>query len=978
MAYQSELQLEDALVKQLASQGFAPVSINDIAGVRHNLKHQLERLNHAQLAKYQQSAFTTDEFKQILNALAKGTVFDKAVLLRNKLDIHRADGSYYHIDLLSRDASQNQYQITQQVTVEGQYQNRYDVTILINGLPLVQIELKRRGIELKEAFNQINRYQRHSYWAEDGLFQMVQLFVISNGVNTRYYANNKNQSFKQTFFWADIDNKPYNELTEFARVFLTPPHLNAMINDYMVLNSQNVLMVMRPYQIYATEAIIQRVNEKTAHQASDTAPALTAADNQWNGYIWHTTGSGKTLTSFKTAQIITAMPTVHKVIFVVDRKDLDFQTAKEFNSFLPGCVDSTDNTKILVDQLTDAPIDSANANLQRNTKLVVTTIQKLNNAISNKRYLAQMQKLAHQPLVFIFDECHRSQFGDTHKNITQFFSQHQLFGFTGTPIFVDNAVSKDALKLTTESLFHRCLHKYTIVDAIRDENVLPFSVEYVGRYRRTHSHNEIDIDVEGIDTKELLDSDTRLEKITDYIIAQHNSKTHSRDFTAMFCVSSVPNLIRYYELFQRKKLAGEHNLRIATIFSYASNEDDLDADGIDDEYKMAAEPQAQYLPSRDKLEQFIADYNQMFDCAYSTKDTKLYYDYYNDISQKVKQRKIDILLVVNMFLTGFDSKTLNTLYVDKNLQYHGLIQAYSRTNRILNEVKSQGNIVVFRNLKHATDEALALFCNKQAQATVIIAPYAEYLAQFNEQVAQLLALTPTVQSVDQLPDEQALLAFVTTFRQLIRLHNVLKSYADYDPDELAISQQQLQNYQSKYLDLKDRVKQHSDKEKVSILDEVDFELELIQRDDVNVSYILQLLGEIKTADNEQQRQALRQKLLQNMDSSPELRSKRELIDQFIEQNLAGLASAEEINDALAGFIVQAKQQALKDLCQDEQLEADKVDQLVDKIIFTRQDPIREDVFDICKQKPSLSERKILYPRIVDKLKKVIDVFYLGW
>lgn len=331
-----------------------------------------------------------------------------------------------------------------------------------------------------------------------------------------------------------------------------------------------------------------------------------------------------------------------------------------------------------------------------------------------------------------------------------------------------------------------------------------------------------------------------------------------------------------------------------------------------------------------------------------------------------------------MFLTGFDSKTLNTLYVDKNLQYHGLIQAYSRTNRILNEVKSQGNIVVFRNLKHATDEALALFCNKQAQATVIIAPYAEYLAQFNEQVAQLLALTPTVQSVDQLPDEQALLAFVTTFRQLIRLHNVLKSYADYDPDELAISQQQLQNYQSKYLDLKDRVKQHSDKEKVSILDEVDFELELIQRDDVNVSYILQLLGEIKTADNEQQRQALRQKLLQNMDSSPELRSKRELIDLFIEQNLAGLASTEEINDALAGFIAQAKQQALKDLCQDEQLEADKVDQLVDKIIFTRQDPIREDVFDICKQKPSLSERKTLYPRIVDKLKKVIDVFYLGW
>lgn len=966
MAYQSELQLEDALVKQLIGQGYQSISLNDIAGVRRNLKTQLEALNQVQ--------FSDDEFKQVLNALAKGTVFDKAQLLRNKLDIHREDGSYYHIAFLHDDVKKNNFQITQQVTVEGQYQNRYDVTILINGLPLVQIELKRRGIELKEAFNQINRYQRHSYWAEDGLFQFVQLFVISNGVNTRYYANNKNQSFKQTFFWTDIHNKPYNELTDFARVFLTPAHIHGMIHHYMVLNSQHVLMVMRPYQIYATEAIIARVNDKIA-----SAPSQQEANgNGWNGYIWHTTGSGKTLTSFKTAQIVTAMPQIHKVVFVVDRKDLDYQTAKEFNAFLDGCIDSTDNTKILVDQLTDAPIDSAQINTQRNTKLVVTTIQKLNNAITNKRYLEQMQKLADKPIVFIFDECHRSQFGDTHKNITQFFTNHQMFGFTGTPIFVENAITKASVKHTTQSLFHLCLHKYTVIDAIRDENVLKFSVEYVGRYRRVDSQNEIDIDVEGIDTKELLDSETRLEKIVDYILAHHDAKTHSRDFTAMFCVSSVPALIKYYDIFQRKKLAGQHNLRIATIFSYTSNEEDLEADGIDEVFKHAAEPAAQYMPTRDKLEQFIGDYNQMFKSHYTTKDSKLFYDYYNDISKKVKERKIDILLVVNMFLTGFDSKTLNTLYVDKNLKYHGLIQAYSRTNRILNDVKSQGNIVVFRNLKQATDDALALFSNKQAQEQVIIAPYEDYVSQFNAVVEQLLTLTPTVQSVDDLLDENALLAFVKTFRKLIRLQNVLKSYADYAPGDLALSEQLFQNYQSKYLDLKDRVKQEFGKQKVSILDDVDFELELIAQDDINVGYILRLLGDIKTADNHEQREALRQKLLQNMASSPELRSKRELIDQFIEQNLASLASTEEINDALATFVEQAKLNAVNALCQDEALQADKVDKLIDNILFTQQDPIREDVYSTLKQRPSLGQLKTVYPRVLEKIKKVIDVFYLGW
>lgn len=976
MAYQSELQLEDALVKQLITQGYQTVSIRDLAGVRRNLKVQLEKLNQAQLAKFNQTEFSDDEFKQILNALGKGNVFEKATLLRNKLDIHRDDGQCYHIEFLSLEAEKNSFQVTQQVATEGQYKNRYDVTLLINGLPLVQIELKRRGSELKEAFNQINRYQRHSYWAEDGLFQFVQIFVISNGVNTRYYANNRHQSFKQTFSWADINNKLCNDLSDFSRVFLMPAHISDMIQRYMVLTSTNVLMVMRPYQIYATQNIVQRVIAK--QQSEDKA-----FDEQgcgWNGYIWHTTGSGKTLTSFKTAQLLTAMPDIEKVVFVVDRNDLDDQTTREFNTFLEGCVDSTNDTKVLVNQLTNAPIDAAKANLQRNTKLVVTTIQKLNNAISNKRYSSRMEKLADKPIVFIFDECHRSQFGDTHKRITQFFKNHQLFGFTGTPILEKNAVAKSSIKQTTKSLFHLCLHRYTIVDAIRDDNVLKFGIEYVGRYRRTSSRNEIDIEVEGIDVKELMESEKRLEKIVDYILAHHHAKTHSRDFSAMFCISNVPTLIRYYEIFQRKKLAGEHNLNIATIFSYASNEDDLEANGLDEaEYlAFAAEKGVSYSPARDKLEQFIADYNQMFGSAYSTKDSKQFYDYYRNISKRMKARQIDILLVVNMFLTGFDCRTLNTLYVDKNLKHHGLIQAYSRTNRILNDVKSQGNIVVFRNLKVATDDALAMFSNKEEKEVALTPPYEEYVERFNDVVTQLLELVPTVQSVDELYDEDELLKFVKTYRDLIRLQNALKTFADFSFADLQLSEQEMMDYGSKYLDLKDRVNSDVGKEKVSILNEVDFEVELIQKDNVNVAYILRLLGEIKESDSELVRHALRKKLLQDMENAPELRSKRELVDEFIEKYLSGLASTEEIDDAFSGFIEKEKQQALHDLCETEQLQPQKVDELINSIIFTRQDPIRESVFDTLKQRPDLSELKVVYPRIVEKLKKVVDVFYLGW
>jgi type I restriction enzyme R subunit len=988
LAVQPEQVLEDNLVTQLVTLGYEVAQITDEKSLLENLKQQIEKLNSlkVKLSDY--------EFKQILNALSKGSVFEKAKTLRDRLQVNRDDGTALYIQFLADDWHNNQFQVTQQVTVEGRYQNRYDVTVLVNGLPLVQIELKRRGLELKEAFNQINRYQRHSYWASYGLFQYVQTFVISNGVNTKYYANNKNQSFKQTFYWADEENTRYSELTQFADTFLQRQQLATLIQKYVVLNeTDRILMVMRPYQIYATENIVERVVER-----NEIATTGQRTEN-FNGYIWHTTGSGKTLTSFKTAQILTELSEVHKVVFVVDRKDLDYQTSKEFNGFAKGCVDSTDNTNLLVNQFTDAPVAAGKVNEHRNTKLIVTTIQKLNNAISHKRYLSRMEKLKDKAIVFIFDECHRSQFGDTHQRIISFFNNHQMFGFTGTPIFVDNATSKASRKTTTKDLFDECLHKYTIVDAIKDENVLKFSIEYVGRYKKIDSANEMDIDVEDIDTKELLESSIRLEKITDYIIANHNRKTHSKTFTGMFCVSNIETLVKYYDLFQAKKEAGEHNLRIATIFSYAANEEDPDAngfttseveddDGLSDEgLSIAAEPKAAYTVgskdssvyshSRDKLEQYIGDYNAMFETSYTTKDSESFYNYYNDISKKVRERKVDILLVVNMFLTGFDSKPLNTLYVDKNLKHHGLIQAFSRTNRILNEQKSQGNIISFRNLKKATDDALTLFSNKDAKETVIMPPYQDFVRLFNEALERMQAIAPAFESVDDLRDEEQELEFVKAFRELMRLKNVLSTFADFDFNDVELDEKSFEDYKSKYLDLYDKVKTDTSKEKVSILEEVDFELELIQRDEVNVRYILQLLALLKGADNDKDYEYQYKSIMQLLGGTPELRSKKELIEQFIQENLNNLGSSEEVMDEFDSFWEQAKVKAVDEICQEESLVSDSFKALVEKMIYTNEEPLREDIVATMEKAPSVLQRKKVIPRLTEKVKSFVSTFYGG-
>ncbi|MBB1282664.1 type I restriction endonuclease subunit R [Pseudoalteromonas sp. SR41-1] len=989
MAYQSEQQLEDNLVAQLAKkvggkQQYEKVNITDVDSLRANLKQQLSKLNGFDISD--------NELKQIRNALAKGNVFDKAKILRDRLQINKDDGTAGYIRFIDDDVNHNHFQVTQQVTVEGRYKNRYDVTILVNGLPLVQIELKRRGLELKEAFNQINRYQRHSYWAEDGLFQYVQVFVISNGVNTKYYANNRKQSFKQTFFWAKENNDRYAELSQFAKVFLTPNHLTDMLTKYVVLNeTDRILMVMRPYQIYATEAIIARVAEREKLQASDQSI------EKQNGYIWHTTGSGKTLTSFKTAQLLTGDSAIHKVVFVVDRKDLDYQTAKEFNSFIKGCVDGTDKTKVLVDQFTGKDVyylekdgeqqsstkaKGGKVNTRRNEKLIVTTIQKLNNAISNKRYSRRMEPVKDKNVVFIFDECHRSQFGDTHQRISQFFTNHQMFGFTGTPIFAENAVSKFSRKYTTSDLFHKPLHKYTIVDAIKDENVLKFNVEYVGRYKKKDSANEVDIDVEGIDTKELMESDVRLEKITDYIIAQHNRKTHSKAFTGMFCVSSVAALIKYYELFAQKKAEGKHNLKIATIFSYAANEEDPDADGLDEVVlDKVAESQAQYegiaSHTRDRLEEFIGDYNTMFGSSYTTKDSESYYNYYNDISKKVRERKVDILLVVNMFLTGFDSKTLNTMYVDKNLKYHGLIQAYSRTNRILNEQKSQGNIISFRNLKKRTDDALALFSNKDAKDTVIMPSYEEFIKMFNQALDQMQTIAPDTASVDSLVDENAELEFIKAFRELMRLRNVLSTFADFKFDDVCIQEQEYEDYKSKYLDLYDKVKTNTAPEKESILEEIDFELELLAMDEVNVAYILKLLSKLKQSDSDEEYQQQYKSLMQTIGGDPELRSKQELIDKFIQENLPDVQSAEEVDDAFAAYWEVEKEKATQVIAEEEHLIPENVKELVERMIFSNQEPLREDIVATMEKPPSVLQRKKVIPRLAEKLKGFVNTFYGG-
>lgn len=950
MNTQPEQLLENNLIDQLVQLGYERIVLKHETDVVANFKKQIEKHNKLSL--------TETELNQILLYINKGNTFERAKTLRSRIPYVNNLGENKTIQLIdSKNWCKNEFQVANQISMKGNYDNRYDVTILINGLPLVQIELKRRGLELKEAFNQINRYQRHSYGAGFGLFQFIQLFVISNGVNTKYYCNGrvKDRQFKQTFYWTDKDNQLVTNLPEFADVFMNPCHLSKMITQYIVLNeTQKALMVLRPYQYYAVEAIINQV--KTTNEY---------------GYIWHTTGSGKTLTSFKTAQILTNIPEVYKVVFVVDRKDLDTQTAKEFNSFSKGSIDSTTHTKTLVQQLTG------------NNKLIVTTIQKLNNAISKAAYLKNMKALENERIVFIFDECHRSQFGKTHEEIKNFFKGCQMFGFTGTPIFAENAGTNDYGKRTTEMLFGKPLHKYVITDAIRDGNVLRFAIEYIRTFKQKEDIE--DIDVEKINESEVMDAPKRRSNIVQHIIQNHHRKTHNKEFTAMFCVSDTDAAIAYYKLFKEAKEQDLHDLKVATIFTYAANEEqkknkDYINDG-EDEFNIAAESETPYLAKykREELDDFIEDYNKMFQRNYSTKDSSLFYQYYNDIADKVKNKQIDILLVVNMFLTGFDSKTLNTLYVDKNLQYHGLIQAYSRTNRILDEVKSHGNIVCYRNLKEATDKAIELFANKDAVGEIIELPYEALDQKLQEKYDALIAITPTVDSVNTLQNEEEQAEFIKAFREVMRLLNKMKQYGDFNYEDLPISHQEFEDYKSKYLDLYEENKGlHKEDDKGhSIIDDLDFELELIHRDEINVTYIMNLLVRLQAAPQAEKKS--QEKMIQDLlNSDIQLRSKKELIEKFIQKHLPLIENPDDVMDAFEDFVEAERKEAIQNMSSEEALDQEKLEHVIGEYLFTDKQPLREDIVGLMIQKPSLKERSSKIERVTHKIYDFVNTFISGF
>jgi type I restriction enzyme R subunit len=883
MGVQSEQSLEINLIKDLTANGYSYVELDDKLSLEINFKKQLEKHNEEKLKKCGVSSFSDGEFKRILNHLEGGTIFQKAGRLRTELDFHLDNGELIYISFLNIEKwCQNQFQVANQITYRGKYENRYDVTLLINGLPLVQIELKRKGKELKEAFNQICRYQRHSY---SGLFNYIQIFVLSNGTTTKYFSNNKELNFKQTFYWTDIQNNKFAQLSDFTEEFLEKCHISKMISKYIVLNeSTHSLMVLRPYQYYAVEEIVKSVESGAMK----------------NGYIWHTTGSGKTLTSFKASQIVSKNKDVDKVVFVVDRKDLDFNTMKEFDSFSKGSVDSTDNTDQLISHLVDTK-----------TSILITTMQKLNNAVNKEKHLRQMEKAKDKRIVFIFDECHRSQFGESHGRIDEFFTKKQFFGFTGTPIFAENANKGK----TTEMLFGKRLHSYIIKDAISDDNVLGFSVEYLSTFKDKDNRlfdsttgmdkTPYELQVEGIDTKEVFFADERIDVVTDHIINIHNLKTKQREFTAMFAVSSVPTLIKYYEAFKRK----DHDLKIATIFSYKSN-DDLTDDGT----FSVEEPTTKNIHPREKIDEFVKDYNEMFGENFNLNKHGGYNAYYIDVSKKVKEMKIDILLVVNMFLTGFDSKRLNTLYIDKNLNYHGLIQAYSRTNRILNDKKRYGNIVNFRNIYDKTNEAIRLFSDEDAIGTVLMKTYEEYVTDTNKAIMELYANVGTPEETLNTKSEKELLNFIKHFRNVTRHINQLDTFTEFTYDDLNITEDLFAQYRNSYFDAYERTKKER-KEKVSILDDIDFEIDLLRKDKINVDYILRLLSELdRTKPNFLKEVKF---ILSQMDSSENLRSKKDLVEEFIEHS--NYVPGTDVEEVFSYFLQEKKEQELRQYIYDNNL-----------------------------------------------------------
>jgi type I restriction enzyme R subunit len=952
--YQSEDALERAFIKQLESQGYEYFKVLNEASFIDNLRCQLEKLNNF--------TFTDNEWKRFFNeSIAnanEGIVEKTRKIQEDHVQVLRLDnGTSKNIYLIDKNnIHNNRLQVLNQYEEDaGHHATRYDVTILVNGLPLIHIELKRRGIAIREAFNQINRYQRDSFWTSHGLFEYVQLFVISNGTHTKYYSNTTREahikeqkastrrrskktsnSFEFTSFWADANNKIIPDLVDFTKTFFAKHTILNILTKYCIFTSEELLLVMRPYQIAATERILNRITIATNYKKTGTTDA--------GGYIWHTTGSGKTLTSFKAAILASQMPSIDKVIFVVDRKDLDYQTMKEYDRFEKGAANGNSSTRVLQRQLEDRNERGG----YHEYKIIVTTIQKLDVFIKkNKKH-----DIYKKHIVLIFDECHRSQFGEMHKAIIKNFRNYHIFGFTGTPIFAANApAGGNPVFRTTEQVFGEKLHTYTIVDAINDGNVLPFRIDFINTIKTPDYIS--DKRVYAIDKEKALAAPERISDIVAYILEHFDQKTKRQSyysftakweeeikgskervekretrkvagFNSIFAVASIPMAMQYYREFQKQIAEKRSNLKIATIFSFSPNEEEIDGILPDEDLNMEDLDQS----SRDFLDSAISDYNKMFNTNFDTSSDR-FQNYYKDLSLRVKNREIDILIVVNMFLTGFDATTLNTLWVDKNLRQHGLIQAFSRTNRILNRVKTFGNIVCFRDLKEETDKAIALFGNKDAGGIVLLKTYDEYYKGYDENgihrpgyeelISELKGDYPLGEAII---GEEKQKAFIKLFGKILRLRNILTSFDEFEEDTL-LEERDLQDYQSVYIDLYQDFKSEKDGDKESINDDIIFEIELIRQIEVNIDYILMLVAKYK--DSNCKDKTILTTIDKAINSSIELRSKKELIENFIEQ----VNISTEVDDEWKEFLNKNKESDIEKLIEEEKLKAEETRRFID-------------------------------------------------
>ena len=878
MSYQSEAKLEEKLMSQLVDMGYQKIIIEDEEALHTNFRkivnrRNIERLNGVELSD--------KEFERLLLMINGKSIFESAKILRDKHVLTRDDNTKVYIELFDIVKwCKNEFQISNQITMKGKYENRYDVTILINGLPVVQIELKRSGIDINEAFNQVNRYRKHSY---KGLFRYIQIYVVSNSQETRYFSNSDNEILKsQMFYWSDVNNKRTNRIEEFTYDFLEKCRIAKIIARYMVINeTDKQLMVMRPYQVYAVESIVDRATE-TGN----------------NGYVWHTTGSGKTLTSFKASQILSNESNIEKVFFLVDRRDLDSQTISEFNKFEPDSVDMVDNTSSLIKQIKDS-----------NKKLIVTTIQKMSNAVKMNSHI--LDEYRNKRVIFIIDECHRTQFGDMHKIVANHFENAQYFGFTGTPRFPDNK-SQDG-RVTTD-IFEKCLHKYLIKDAIRDGNVLGFSVEYISTFK-SHINENDETKAEAINTDEVWMADERIESVVKHIISIHDSKTRNKEYTAILTVQSIDMLVKYYDAFKNVN----SNLKIAGIYTFGANEE---SKGIDSEH------------SRDSLERIMKDYNITFGTNYSTDTFK---NYFSDVSKNVKKAQIDILLVVDMFLTGFDSKTLNTLYVDRNLQYHGLIQAYSRTNRVEKDTKPYGNIVCYRNLKEQTDKAIQLFSNEENTDVVLMLSYDKYIEQFQKRFEELQSIAPSPEEVDELESEEDQKVFVLAFREISKLILRLKTFTEFEfnKEKLGIDEQTFEDYKSKYFAIYDNLNKTRKKDEVSILADIDFAIEVLYTDIINVSYIMNLMRHLNLSNVSERNRGIKEIMTQlEKADSKELRLKVDLIKEFLNKVVPTLNENDNVNNAYDEFEERQKNNEIISFATEEDIEKDSIEEKLAEYEFS--------------------------------------------